>query len=103
MPDRVVIDHFGFELLDLTPEQARARRACHEEASRREAKSEWAAIDRDRTSLPPHDSLKRLARKVNEGVRLALCCYSDDCSLKLARVTKKKEKQREREQSGKRR
>jgi hypothetical protein len=65
--DRVVVDHFGFELLDLTPELARARKACHEEASKREAKTEWAAIDRDRTSLPSPSELKKLARKVSVG------------------------------------
>ena len=61
--DRVVVDHFGFELPDLTPEQASARRACHAEASRRGARPEWAALNRDRL-LPPRSELKKLARKV---------------------------------------
>jgi len=66
--DPVVVDHFGFELSDLTREQAQARRACHEQASRREARTaEWAALERDRAApLPPHSELKKLARKVRE-------------------------------------
>ena len=64
--DRVVVDHFGFELPDLTPEQARDRKACHDEASRRELKAEWAALERDRASLQmtSRSELKKLARKV---------------------------------------
>ena len=73
--DRVVVDHFGFELPDLTPEQASARRACHDEASKREAKT-WAAIERDRASLPSHSELKKLARKVRARARWLLCFCS---------------------------
>lgn len=80
--DRFIVDHFGFELQDLTPEQARARTACHAEALRREARTEWAALERDRTSLPSHSELKKLARKVRDRVFLsgearailAACC-----------------------------
>ena len=62
-PTNVIVDHFGFEL-ELTAEQVQARRACHEEASKREAKADWVAIERDRSSMPSHSELKKLARKV---------------------------------------